>query len=48
MKYGEKGEELYDMVKDPHQYTNVVKDPDYADVLAEARSQFQARMADAR
>ena len=48
MKYGDKGEELYDMVKDPHQYTNVVSDPAYATILKEARSQFQARMADAR
>ncbi|NQU20553.1 MAG: sulfatase [Candidatus Nealsonbacteria bacterium] len=46
--YGEKGEELYDMVKDPHQYTNVVSDPQYADVLKEARASFEARMAAAR
>lgn len=48
MKYGEKGEELYDMVKDPHQYTNVLNDRAYADVLKEARATFQKRMADAR
>lgn len=48
MKYGDKGEELYDMAKDPHQYTNVVTDPAYADMLHTARSQFQVRMAGAR
>ena len=48
MKYGEKGEELYDMVKDPNQYTNVVNDPAYAAMLKEARTKFKARMAAAR
>jgi len=48
MKYGEKGEELYDMVKDPHQYTNLVDDPAYAELLEEARRKFKARMAAAR
>ena len=48
MKYGEKGEELYDMVKDPDQYTNVVDDPDYAAMLEEARTKFKARMAAAQ
>jgi arylsulfatase A-like enzyme len=48
MKYGDKGEELYDMVKDPHQYTNVVSDPRYSAVLEQARAQFRARMAAAR
>jgi hypothetical protein len=45
MKYGEKGEELYDMVKDPNQYTNVVGDDTYADLLNEARAKFEERMA---
>ena len=48
MKYGEKGEELYDMVKDPHQYSNVVNDPAYAAMLDEARAKFKVRMAGAR
>ncbi len=48
MKYGEKGEELYDMIKDPHQYTNVVNDPAYATMLKEARAKFKTRMAGAR
>ena len=33
MKYGDKGEERYDMVSDPDQYTNVVSDPKYAAIL---------------
>ena len=45
MSYGEKGEELYDMVRDPHQYTNVVKNPAHAPMLKEARAKFKARMA---
>jgi iduronate 2-sulfatase len=48
MKYGEKDEELYDMIKDPNQYTNVVNDPAYATMLNEARAKFKARMAAAR
>lgn len=48
MRYGDKGEELYDMVKDPDQYTNVATAPEYASVLDTARSQFQVRMAAAR
>ncbi len=48
MKYGERGEELYDMVEDPDQYTNVVSDSKYAALLEQARRQFKARMAAAR
>jgi iduronate 2-sulfatase len=48
MTYGDQGEELYDMLKDPHQYTNVVSDPAYADLLKEARTLFQARMSAAQ
>ena len=48
MKYGDKDEELYDMVKDPDQYTNVVSDPEFAAVLEQARTQFKTRMAAAR
>ena len=47
MNYGGKGEELYDMVKDPHQYTNVVDDPAYAELLKEARATFERRVAEA-
>jgi len=48
MNYGEKGEELYDMSKDPHQYTNVANDPAFAAMLKEARAKFKARIAAAR
>ena len=48
MSYGKQGEELYDMIKDPHQYTNVANDPAYAAMLKQARTKFKARMAAAR
>ena len=48
MNYGGKGEELYDMIKDPGQYTNLVSDPKYAAVIKQARAQFKARMAAAK
>lgn len=48
MEYAGKGEELYDMVKDPHQFTNVVNDPAYAERLNEARAKYKRRMAAAK
>ncbi|MFT6563198.1 MAG: iduronate 2-sulfatase [Limisphaerales bacterium] len=48
MNYDGNGEELYDMIKDPGQYTNLVSDPKYATVLEQARAQFKTRMAAAR
>jgi arylsulfatase A-like enzyme len=48
MNYGSKGEELYDMVKDPHQYTNLVNVAAYADLLKEARLKYEQRIADAQ
>ncbi|MDG2214683.1 MAG: sulfatase [Verrucomicrobiota bacterium] len=48
MSYGQKGEELYDMIKDPDQYTNVVSDSKYAAILKKARAQFKDRMAAAK
>ena len=48
MRYGKKGEELYDMVKDPHQFTNLVREQDYSGVLEEAREKFQKRINSAR
>jgi iduronate 2-sulfatase len=48
MNYGQEGEELYDMIKDPHQYTNVANTPAYAAMLKEARAKFKVRMAAAR
>ena len=44
MNYGDEGEELYDMTKDPHQYTNAVTDAEYAPLLKKARAAFQARI----
>jgi len=48
MNYGEKGEELYDMIKDPHQYTNLADNPDYAEILKDARARIRQRLADAQ
>ncbi len=48
MNYAGKGEELYDMIKDPGQYTNVVSDSKYAAILKQARAQYKARMAAAK
>lgn len=48
MNYGKNEEELYDMVKDPDQYTNVVTDPAYAETLKAAREKYEKRMAAAR
>ncbi|MDP6232228.1 MAG: sulfatase [Nitrospinaceae bacterium] len=45
MNYAGKGEELYDMVKDPDQYTNVASDAKYAFMLKQARSQYKTRIA---
>jgi len=43
MNYGEQGEILYDMVKDPQQYTNVIKDREYAETIKTARKQLALR-----
>ena len=45
MNYGENGEELYDMEKDPHQYVNLVKNPEYAEILKHARKTYAERIA---
>jgi iduronate 2-sulfatase len=45
MNYGENGEELYDMEKDPHQYVNLVKNPEYAEMLKHARKTYAERIA---
>ncbi len=34
--------ELYDLIEDPHSFTNVAKDPKYADLLKEMRSLLDA------
>ena len=48
MSYGRNGEELYDMIADPHQYTNLVNDPTNSAMLREARAKFAERMAAAK
>lgn len=48
ISYEGRGEELYDMVKDPDQYTNVVDDPAYAAVLKKARARYRERMHHAK
>ena len=44
MNYGKKGEILYDMVKDPDQYTNLIDNPDYAENVRKAREQLSQRL----
>ena len=48
MNYGKNGEILYDMVKDPHQYTNVINDPEYAGAVRIARRQLENRLEEAK
>jgi hypothetical protein len=39
---------LYDMVKDPHQYTNVIDDPEYTEIARTARLQLENRLEEAK
>jgi iduronate 2-sulfatase len=43
-----KGIELYDIRKDPKQYTNLAINPEYKDVVAKFRVRMTAKMADLR
>ncbi len=45
LKYSH-SDELYDMKKDLQQYTNLVDDPAYADVLVELREKLQAKISE--
>ena len=47
LNYGDDDEVLYDMEKDPKQYTNVVGNPEYAPLLKEARAAFEQRVKSA-
>jgi len=42
------GIELYDMVKDPKQYTNLARRPSYADTVGGFRSKLAAKLQDVR
>ena len=48
MNYGEHGEVLYDMSKDPNQYSNVIDNPEYAEIVRTARLQLYNRLEEAR
>lgn len=41
--FGDKGMELYDLTKDPGEFTNQAKNPEYADVLAVLQNQLVAK-----
>ncbi len=48
MRYRDGSEQLYDMVNDPGQFTNLASNPDYASVLASQRERLTARLAAAQ
>ena len=48
IRYGEDGEELYDLRKDPHEWTNLAGDPDNAERIAELRRTAPATFAEPR
>jgi len=43
-KNGEKGLQLYDMTKDPKQYTNLAENPEYGKVVADFKKQLIAKL----
>ena len=45
LDYGKNGE-LYDMQKDPKQYTNLFDDPEYAGVVTELKTKLNAKLMD--
>ena len=48
MNYGGHGEVLYDMSKDPNQYSNVIDNPEYAEIVRTARLQLENRLEEAK
>jgi len=46
MQYGKGKCELYDMDKDPQQYTNLISNPEYAEVLNSLQDQHKKRLAE--
>jgi iduronate 2-sulfatase len=45
LSYGKNGE-LYDMYKDPRQYTNLYNNPEYASVLADMKAKLKVKLAE--
>ncbi len=45
--FGEKGMELYDLTKDPGEFTNLAKDPSYANVLETLKNRLLAKRDEA-
>ena len=45
LDYGKTGE-LYDMEKDPKQYTNLFNKPDYAEILAGLQQKLKAKLVE--
>ncbi|MEN8848412.1 MAG: sulfatase [Akkermansiaceae bacterium] len=45
---GKGGEELFDMKKDPKQYTNLVKDPQHAEFVSRFRKKMEAKLKEVR
>ena len=48
MNYGKHGEVLYDMSKDPNQYSNVIDNPEYAATVRTARLQLYNRLEESK
>jgi hypothetical protein len=44
MNYGNQGEVFYNMAKDPHQYSNLIDEPDYVETILKARKQLSKRL----
>ena len=47
-KSGSKGEELFDMKKDPLQYTNLAKNPNHAETVTRFRKKMRGKLAEVR
>jgi iduronate 2-sulfatase len=45
LDYGKTGE-LYDMEKDPKQYTNLFSKPEYAEIVAELKQKLKAKLSE--
>ena len=45
IRYADGSEELYDVVKDPHEWTNIAADPNHAALMQELAKWFPAKSA---